>query len=167
MKKAALIFFVAALLLGGAVLWGFLNATLDIRAESVAPLQPKQERTELERLARLMEISAVRGVVYDAQPLLNLDDYTVLQYTLIVRNRGLIQADMLEVQIMPVSGDVLCYSQQDAQGIDVNQGISAGPGQTIRLHCYLLTKKGTHAVRDLHVSYYVWGNPFFIKLTYG
>ncbi|HSK69567.1 MAG TPA: hypothetical protein VLA21_09935, partial [Candidatus Limnocylindria bacterium] len=83
----------------------------------------------------------------------------------------------LEAQVSPREGDVLCYSQQEAAGQDVNASITVAPGQETLLRCYLLTRKSLgpaggppraqHPVREVHVSYYVWGNPFFLRLTYG
>jgi len=49
----------------------------------------------------------------------------------------------------------------------VNSSIEAGAGQEITLTCYLLTRKDAHAVRDIQVSYYIWGNPFMLKVNYG
>lgn len=167
MKKAALILAVLALLVGGATVWGFANARLEMRVEGVQVLPAAEYRSEFDRLAGLLKNNAARGVVYDSALTGNAEDYVILQYTLLVRNRGLVKAEMLEAQIVPVKGDILCYSQQEALGQDVNLSFEVAPGQETRYRCYLLTKKDLHAVRDLHVSYYVWGNPFIITVKYG
>lgn len=167
MKTAAIILLVLALLIGGAAIWGFLNTRLDMEVEGVQVLDASQQQAEFDRLSGLLMHNAVRGLVYDTDFTGNSGDYVILQYTIRVRNRGLVKAEMLEAQIVPVKGDVLCYSQQEAMGKDVNDSIEAAPGQELLFRCYLLTRKDLHAVRELQVSYYIWGNPFIIKLTYG
>ena len=167
MKKIALALAVIALIVGGLTLWGYLNARLEISVESVQPLPAQTFQAEYDRLVPLIRGNAARGLVYDPVLSGNAGDYVILQYTLLVRNRGLVQADMLEAQIVPVKGDVFCYSQQEAMGQDVNLSFEIAPGQTARCRVYLLTRKDLHAVRDLQVSYYIWGNPFIITVKYG
>ena len=167
MKLAAIILLVLALLIGGASIWGFSNTRLDMEVEDVQVLDAAQQQAEFDRLSGLLMNNAVRGIVYNADFTGNSGDYVILQYTIRVRNRGLVKAEMLEAQVVPANGDVLCYSQQEAMGQDVNASIEVAPGQELLFRCYLLTRKDLHAVRELHVSYYIWGNPFIIKLTYG
>lgn len=167
MKLAAIILLVLALLIGGAAIWGFSNTRLDMEVEGVRVLDAAQQQAEFDRLSSLLMNNAVRGIVYDTDFTGSSGDYVILQYTIRVRNRGLVKAEMLEAQVVPVKGDVLCYSQQEAMGQDVNTSIEAAPGQELLFRCYLLTRKDLHAVRELHVSYYIWGNPFIIKLMYG
>ena len=167
MKTAAILLLILALLIGGAAIWGFSNTRLDMKVEDVQVLDASQQMAEFERLSSLLTHNAVRGLVYGGEFTGNAADYVILQYTIRVRNRGLVKAEMLEAQVVPVKGDVLCYSQQEAMGGDVNASIEAAPGQELLFRCYLLTRKNLHAVRELHVSYYIWGNPFIIKLMYG
>lgn len=167
MKKFALVLLALALLAGGAALWGFARAQLDMRVENVQVLPAADYREEFDRLAGLLRSGAARGLVYDPALTGNAEDYVILQYTIEVSNRGFIGAEMLEAQIVPVKGDVMCYSQQEALGQDVNLSFDVPAGQTARYRCYLLTRKDLYGVRDIRMSYYIWGNPFFIKLTYG
>ena len=167
MKKAALALAFIALVIGGLTLWGFMNAQLEIKVESVQALPAEVFQAEYERLVPLIQTNAARGLVYDPNLSGNAGDYVILQYTLLVRNRGLVKAEMLEAQVVPVKGDVLCYSQQEAMGQDVNLSFEVPPGRETRYRCYLLTRKDLHAVRDLHVSYYIWGNAIFLMVKYG
>lgn len=167
MKKIAIVLMIIALAALGVTLWGITNATLQVEAEEALAAPADSQRAEFERLMGLLSHDAVRGIVFDKQVTGNPADYTILRYTLRVKNNGFLPAKVLEAVVLPVSGDVLCYSQQDAQGIDVNEHLNLDAGRETRLHCYLLTKKDMHAVREIHVTYYIWGHPFLVKVTYG
>ena len=42
---------------------------------------------------------------------------------------------------------------------------SLSSGQSMDLSATILTGKQTHNARELTVSYYIWGLPFFTRLT--
>ncbi len=165
MKKFAIALAVIALLLTGATLWGVSQATLQLEPLEALVMPADTQQGEFARLMGLLDHNAVRGTVFDKVVTGSPADYSILRYSLRVRNRGLLPARMLEAVVVPVTGDVLCYSQQDAQGQDVNQALDLAPGRETTLHCYLLTRRGLHSVRELQVSYYIWGNPFLLKIT--
>jgi len=167
MKKIALTLTTIALLLAGAALWGISQATLQVAVQDALIMPADSQLGEFERLVGLMDHQAVRGTVFEENITGNPGDYSILRYTFRVRNRGLIPAKMLEAMVIPATGDVLCYSQQDAQGQDVNQPLNLAPGQETELHCYLLTRREAHPVREIHITYYIWGHPFLVKVTYG
>ncbi|NLW21211.1 MAG: hypothetical protein GXY84_07540 [Clostridiales bacterium] len=167
MKKAALIALLLALATGAVTLWGFAGARLEVSVNGARELPQSEYRARFERLRDQLAHEAVRGVVYGEALSGGAEDYKILEYTLTFRNRGLVRARMLEAVVRPQRGDILCYSQQEARGQDVNLSIDLPPGQQLTLTCYLLTRKDAHAVRDVQVSYYIWGNPFMLKVTYG
>lgn len=167
MKKLAAISLILALVTGAFTLWGFAGARLELRADRVRELDAQEYQARFERLKEQLNNRSVRGVVYGEALDGSASDYKILEYTITVRNRGLVRARMIEAVVLPLRGDILCYSQQEARNLDVNSSIEAGAGQEITLTCYLLTRKDAHAVRDIQVSYYIWGNPFMLKVNYG
>ena len=74
---------------------------------------------------------------------------------------------MAELVVSPSDQDILCYTDGSAQGEILDIGVPAGGTASIR--CVLLTSAGARqtAVRDLYISYYIWGNPFTIRITSG
>ncbi|NLE70188.1 MAG: hypothetical protein GX611_08365 [Clostridiales bacterium] len=167
MRKIAAVAALLALLLLGATLWGFAAARLELKAEAVRALPEEEFQLRFARLKEQLAAGAVRGTVYEETPLGDAEDYVILEYTIMVGNRGFIPARMLEAVVVPVRGDVLCFSQQEAQEQDVNSAITVENGRQMMLRTYLLTKKSLHAVREIQVSYYIWGNPFILKVRYG
>lgn len=168
MKKAALLFSLIALLLAGLMAYGYFNLRLSVVQVTATRMPAVEQQAEFDRLSTLLSRQAVRGVVYNQQGFSGeAADYALVQYVLRLKNTGLLPARVLEAQVIPLPGDVLCYSQQEARGQDVNSPIDLAPFAEIRLHVYLLTRRDGPNRRDLEVSYYVWGNPVFIKATGG
>lgn len=167
MRKFSVILFILALTVAGVTLWGILGADLGLSVEGVRALPQEEYELRFKRLSEQLENGGVRGIVYENTLEGGMDDYVILEYTILINNSGLIKAQMLEALVVPLKGDVLCFSQQEFDGMDINHSINAEAGRQIRLRCYLLTRKDMHAVRDIQISYYIWGNPFIRKITYG
>lgn len=160
MRRFALVLLTLALVVGGLTVHGIASARLEVTIIKVDVLQASQYLEAFDNLAQLHAAGAVRGLVYDEAPLGPAEDYVILRYTLQWENKGFIPARMLEAVVLPLEGDVLCYAQQEAQGLDVNQPIDLAGRSQLNLSCFLLTRNDLPAVRDLQVSYYIWGNPF-------
>ena len=86
-------------------------------------------------------------------------DYAYLTYTLRIQNNCLVPIDMIEVQIIPQSNDILQVGDLQVH--------SLGTKSTGDLSVQILTSKDAHPVREMIVTYYVWGVSFSLKTTYG
>lgn len=168
MKKAALFFLSLALVLSGLLAYGYFNLKLQVVKVSATRMPALEQQAEFDRLSTLLSRNAVRGVVYDQQGFTGkASDYSLVQYVITLKNTGLIKAQVLEAQVIPKNGDVLCYSEQEAQGLEVNNPISLSPFFELRLRVYLLTRQDTQDKRDIEISYYLFGNPVFLKVSGG
>lgn len=167
MKKLALALLILAVLAAGFTLWGYAGARLSIQALSARELPPEEYGPRFIRLREQLSQQSVRGLVYGEALSGGAEDYKILEYTLRADNRGLVDARMLEALVVPLKGDILCYSQQEAMGQDVNNPLTVKAGDSFTFKVYLLTGKDAHAVRDIQVSYYIWGNPFILTARYG
>ena len=86
-------------------------------------------------------------------------EYVYLTYTLRIRNDCLVPIDMIEVQVVPQTTDILQIGDLSVKSLDAK---SEGD-----LTVQILAPKDTHSVRELIVTYYVWGVSFNLKTTYG
>ncbi len=86
-------------------------------------------------------------------------EYMYLDYSLRIRNNCLVPIDMIEVQVVPQASDILQTSDLTVRSLDTK---SEGD-ITVRV----LAPKDTHSVREMIVTYYVWGVSFHLKTTYG
>ena len=78
--------------------------------------------------------------------------------TLRIKKPGLVPAEMLELQIAPIEQDVLFYTDTVEKVIP--------PGETRDIWCVLLTEGEPYAVRDIYITYYLWGPEHEVKFTY-
>ena len=65
---------------------------------------------------------------------------------------------MVELQIAPIESDVLFYC-------DTKETIIPA-GETRDVWCVLLTQGTPHAVRDIYITYYLWGHAQEVRYTY-
>ena len=86
------------------------------------------------------------------------EDYQFYEYTVLLRNKTFVKAEVAEIQVTPMHGDVL--QTADFRKTDIP---ARGEGQVTAT---ILTAKGTHNVRELTLTYYLWGLPFSSRVTY-
>ena len=82
-------------------------------------------------------------------------DYVYLQFSVNVYNGCLVPIDMIEIQVVPQPTDILQLRDQ--------QVYSLNPKSDGIFNAAILAPKDTHPVRELVVTYYVWGVSFQVK----
>ena len=112
----------------------------------------------LHDLQQSMEHENQEGMVYTDQVPMDASMYNFYVYTLRLKNRCLVPAEMVEVQVVGKDGDVLSYD-------DENQ-VNIAPGASRDVWCVLLTQGTPTAVREIVITYYLWGNPQTVRYTY-
>ncbi len=167
MKRAAIIAVVLVLLLGGVLVYGLIGTRLGITPVSAQVIPATEQPGEFARLQRAVARNALVGTAFQREIGGSAEEYTIVIYTVALKNTGLLPAEMAELVVSPAANDVLCYTDQSAQG-RIPQ-VTVPPGETVQIRCVLLTKttERMSTVRDLYISYYVWGHPFTIKMTHG
>lgn len=141
-----------SMLLVTLVLVGYLFLTAEVQVVdiSVRGVPAASDPAAFEQLKRDVQEDTFQGTVFQ-KPLewKSADEYVYLTYTLRIRNNCLVPIDMLEVQVVPQSTDVLQVGKLDVQSLDLK---SEGD-----LTVQILAPKDTHSVREMIVSYYLWG----------
>ena len=158
MKTVAIVLLVAVLAAGGIIGYGLFNTSLGIIGKNVQVHPASDLPGEFQALKNAVEQKSLLGTLLSKAPLGSAQEYTYYVYSLTLKNNGLVPAEMVEMQIAPLPQDVLFYGK--------NEEVIIQPGQTCDLQCVLLTRGDTHPVRDLHVTYYLWGHPHEVKYTY-
>ena len=137
----------------------YLTSNVTVEAIGVVAVEASTQPEMFERLRQQVENQSVIGTAFTTQPLQDISNYQFYTYTIRLKNNCFVKADMVEVQVTPMTGDVLQLADESARAL---------PARTTGdLSATILTDVNMHSVRELNISYYMWGVPFTIRTTYG
>lgn len=157
MKWVAIVLLILALVLGGVIAYQALNSSLVVAGQGAQRVPASDREGEFSVLRTAVERGSVEGTVFVSGGLGDIADYSYEVYTLRLKNNGLIDAEMVEVQLAPLAGDALYYGESGEVTIPKNG--------TRDIWVTVLTT-GEKAARDVYVTYYLWGRPYRIKYTF-
>ena len=158
MKTVAIVLIVLVIAAGGALGYALFHTNLQITGKALQTLPAADRAAEFDALRTAVDRQSLLGTVLKSGSLGQAGDYSYYVYTLRLKNAGLVPAEMVEMQISPLAGDVLFYG-------DTQEAIIP-PGGTRDVWCVLLTEGAPHPVRDIYVTYYLWGHRQEVKYTY-
>ena len=159
MKPFAIILIVLVLAAVVAVGYLYFTARLDISYETCIATDGITQVEFFDALKSKVESSAFIGTRYTNDQLGTADQYQFLTYTIRLDNRSFLKAELIEIRITNMQGDVLQIGEEIAHDLP--------SGQQMDLSATILTSRNNHPVREATVSYYFWGIPFTTKLTLG
>lgn len=167
MRRFAVFSLMLALCLGGLLGYGLWGAELAVEVLEPEVIQANERVEEFNHLTELMQNQALIGTQFENAVLGTAKDYRFIVIPVRLRNRGLLDALLPEIRLSPVEGDLLCYDMVAASGGNVNRAQTVFAGSESLLRLILLTRAKEGQRRDLHISYYILGRPFYIKLNRG
>ena len=151
-----------SLLLVTVLLVGYLFATshvtvLKMTAEGVSA---GNDPAVFEQVKTAVEEQTFQGTLFQ-KPLewKEAGEYAWITYTIRLHNGCLVPLDMIEAQVVPQSTDILQTADLQVHSLAMR---SDGDLQVTSL-----TDASAHPVREVIVSYYVWGVSFSKKATLG
>ncbi len=160
MKPAAIILVILVLAAVCAVGYLYVTAHLDVQYVTCIATDAVSQLDYINDLAARLDAGTFTGTRFSSGSLESVDHYQFLSYTVRLRNRAFLNADVIEIHITPMPGDVLQIKNDD----DLHSLLS---GQQMDLSAMILTSREMHSVREATVSYYFWGIPFTTRLTLG
>ncbi|MBQ7655017.1 MAG: hypothetical protein IJS41_00765 [Clostridia bacterium] len=158
MKIAAIALVILALMFGGCLGYALFNTDLHVVGKGLEVLPAAQRAAEFDALKAAVQRQSLLGTVLKNEDFGPAEDYSYYVYTLRLENKCLIPAEMVEMQISPIDSDVLFYC-------DTGETIIPA-GETRDVWCVLLTRGTPHAVRDIYITYCLWGHAQEVKFTY-
>ncbi len=150
----AIVLVVALLFVG----YFFITANVSIAAFRAQGVQTAEVPEQFEKIKTSVEEKTFQGTLFGTNPIGDAEDYVLLTYTIRLSNQCLVPIDMIEVQVVPDPTDILQLRDPTIH--------SLGPKSQGDITATILAPKESHAVRELVVTYYVWGVSFTIKETY-
>ena len=152
-----LVLLVLAALIG--VGWLYFSGNMEVAFSEVIATDPLTQTDYFSALKNSLDSGTFIGTRYDTASPGDPDSYLFYTWTVHLENKSFLPADTIEIQITPMTGDVL------AIGDTVEHSL---PGQSeSNLSVTILTSRSMHSVREAIVTWYVWGLPFSTRLTLG
>ncbi|MBP3645376.1 MAG: hypothetical protein J6K55_03020 [Clostridia bacterium] len=158
LKFAAIASF--SLLLVMLLMVGYLFMTAEVQVTDIRAQGTGITAEELAEIKTSIEENTFVGTLYQ-KPLewKDASEYIYLDYSVKLLNNCLVPIDMIEAQIVPQSNDILQAGDLNVHSLDMK---TEGD-----LKVRILTTKDTHPIREIIVTYYVWGVSFSLKTVYG
>lgn len=139
--------------------WVYMNAQVSVVATGVMAFEASSQPELFEQLAQQAENNAITGTIFSAEPLGDISQYQFYSYTIRLRNDCFIDAESVEVQVTPMSGDVMQLGDFSTKVLDART--------TGDIYATILTDVNMHGVREVNITYYLWGIPFTLRTTCG
>ena len=136
----------------------YMNANVFVEAVGVIATDAVSQYELYEDLRDQLRLGAVTGTPYiAATELIGPENYQFLTYTIRLRNNTSVPADMVELQVTPMAGDVL--------QIGSFEDVKLPAGRSVAATATILTDVNMHPIREVTITYYIWGVPFTMKTT--
>ena len=136
----------------------FATASVSIAAYGAKGTPCVQNRETFEKIKTAMEEETFIGTRFSFEPIGEAEDYALITYTVRLSNQCLVPIDMIEIQIVPEPTDVAQMGNTTVQSLAAKtQG---------EFSATILVPKDSHSVRQIIVTYYVWGVGFDVRATY-
>ena len=99
------------------------------------------------------------GTRFSKAEISSADQYVFYTYTLRLRNKAHLKAEVIEIRVTPMDGDVLQIGETTPYDLNADRSMD--------LSVTILTDRSMHSVREATVTWYIWGIPFSEKVMLG
>ena len=156
MKAAAIILIILVLAAVGAVGYLYLNADLNVQFVSCIATDGISQTEYFDTLKASLASGTFVGTRFSQDEPGTADQYQFLTYTVRLTNKTFLTADVIELRITPMEGDVVQLGD--------NMEHRLASGRDLDLSVTIMTARGMHSIREATVTYYFWGIPFSDKI---
>lgn len=158
MRVVAVLLMVLCLAAVGLTGYVYLTANVIITGIDCVAADAADQTELFQELKREIGAEAFTGTPFETRDLGEAGDYQFYTYRVQLRNDTFVRAEVAQIQISPMNGDVLQTPETGPREIP--------PRGTGEIQGTILTGKDMHNVREILVTYYLWGLPFSIRTTY-
>ena len=159
MKAVAALLIILCLAAFVGVGYLYMTSTITVSFVDCVAVDPADQAEYFSALRRQVREETFVGTLFLPEVPENTEDCQFLAYTLRLENNSFLKADLLEFQIAPMAGDILQIGDTNAYSLSPH----TGGEYTVTL----LASRTSHSVREITVSYYLAGIPFFVRVNGG
>ena len=123
MKKLAILLILLTAAVGGAIGYGLFRTNLQVTAKGLQKTPASEKPGEFQALRDAALGQRLLGTVLKKEIGEDPAGYSLYTYTLRLKNNGFVDAEMVEMQISPASGDVLFYGHTHVPDFSDHDGV--------------------------------------------
>ena len=159
MKAAAILLIVLVLAAVGAVGYLYLKADLTVQFENCIATEAVSQTEYFQQLKKQLANGTFVGTRFSDKAPGSAEEYQFLTYTVKLTNHAFLDADVIELRVMPMKDDVLQIGDSERRTLP--------KGRETQVSATILASREMHSVREGTVTFYFWGIPFTTRLTLG
>ena len=159
MKVAGIILIVLVVLALIGIGFLYFTSTIDVSFVECIATDAMTQYDYFTQLQKQIASETFIGTLFSKDAIGTADQYQFYTYTIRMANKTFIEAEVIEIQVTSMDGDVLQIGDTERHNL--------AAGKTGEFGVTILTTKSMHSVREAKVTYYLWGIPFSTKITLG
>ncbi|MCR4882934.1 MAG: hypothetical protein K6A68_05160 [Clostridiales bacterium] len=133
----------------------FLTCRISVADVLVSSVEAVSQQTLFSSIQNQFRLDAVAGTPFTDALEGSSEEYKFCTYAIHLSNTSFLPATTVEAAILPMQGDIM-------QLPDTVQHLLPSQSEGI-LECTLLTGIHMHTVREIQITYYLWGIPFTLS----
>ena len=157
MKATAIILILLCLAALMGIGYLYFSASLVIEPAGCIATDALSQPEVFQQMKTAAETETLTGTLFGSLAEATPENSLFYTYTLRIRNKTFLKAEVIEITITPRDGDLLQTGEENA--------FDLGPGKSFDLTATILTAKGGDPIREATVTYYFWGMPFSAKVV--
>ena len=158
MRPVAVILLVCFLALAGTAGYLYMTANVYITDIDCVAEDAGNQPALFAELKERLQANSFTGIAFDPSGMGEAQDCQFYTYTVRLRNDSFVEARVAEIQVFPAGRDILQMPEEQESSIPAR-----GTGE---IQARILTGKDMHNVREMMITYYLWGLPFSMRTTY-
>lgn len=158
MKPVAIILVLLAVVALAGVGFLYTTATVDVVGMGCAAMAATDQSEVFESLKSSLTAETFVGTRFSDTIPENAEDWQFYTYTIRLRNDTFLLADVVELQVTPMDGDILQIGNLTPSSLPARS--------TGDFTATILSPISLHHVREITVTWYIWGLPFRTKVVY-
>lgn len=157
MKAVAIILVIVCLAAFAGVGYLYMSTVIDVGTVEMVMYEAGTQEALFQDLKDQTAENRLFGTMFSENIPEQSDELVFLQYTVSLKNDTFLKAEEAEIQITPGNGDILQIGE--------TQPVDIPAHETGYVRAVLLTQKDSSSIRELTVTYYIWGLPFSVRTT--
>ena len=159
-KICTIVLLIAALAAGVFVYWQFQSAKIEVIQVQTRGIVASEEAEAFAEWTAAAQANRFIGTCFQKPDAWNgAEQYAFVTYSVTLRNGSFLPIEQIELQVSPKTDDYLQIGSSETYRLN--------SGEVRTIESVVLCNRGSDTVRDLKLSWYLWGKPYVLDVKCG